>query len=105
MKSGKVKLHVADVSLLNIKRFFESGDRFAVIWTDWLLWVGSRGKTSNRVFLRRQNLKTLDWSVMTNMFRLGGDLGFRIGLEFEIFWDSIGTRSCSLAGFGRSLRE
>jgi hypothetical protein len=105
LKSGRVKLHIADVSLFTIKRFLESGDRFAVMGTDWLLCAGSRGKTSNRVFLRRQNLKTMDSSVMTKMFRFGGDLGFRIGLESEIFWDLIVIRSCSLAGFGRFLRE
>jgi hypothetical protein len=49
-------------------------------------------------------LKTLHWSVMTKMFRFGGDLGLEIGLESEIFCDSIVIGSCLLVGYGDSLR-
>lgn len=58
-----------------------------------------RGKTSNRVLRRRQNLKMLHWSVMTKMFRFGGDLGFGIGLDLLIFWDSTWIGFCLLAGY------
>lgn len=36
VRSGKVNHHMAEVSLLSVMRFFESGDSEWVIGTDWL---------------------------------------------------------------------